>query len=105
MLKIDKELMKALGRFPTVYRMQAEKIIDQACRDIVSICTDSVAMAAMLVLIEQFGFGTTRQTKRLERFVTALQELLDYGTTRYDDALAEWLRGRLHNYGVEYVKE
>ena len=105
MVKVSKATMATIKRFPELYKRQAMQVIDAETRSAISITSDAFVMASMLVLIEEFGFGTKPRSTRLKRFVKALQETIDTNAEWYDDAVAEGLRNRLHNLGVEYGKE
>lgn len=102
MIKVSKATMATIKRFPELYKRQAMQVIDAEVRDAISITADSFVMGAMLVLIEEFGFGTKEDSTRLPCFVKALNDIIDLGATQYDDAVAEGLRNRLHNLGVDY---
>lgn len=97
-----KEIYKPINRFPMVYRMQAQKAIDYAVRDTVRVTADAFIMASVLALIEEFDFGTKEQSTRIPRFIAKLQDVIDTNADFYDDAIAEGLKNKLHNYGIEY---
>ena len=60
----------------------------------------------MLVLIEDFGFGTDeKKSTRIYKFIERLQAMIDTRAEQYDNAIAVGLRNRLHNLGVEYAVE
>lgn len=102
MVKVSKATLSTIRRFPELYKRQAMQVIDAEVRRAISITSDAFVMASMLVLIEQFGFGTKEDSTRLPRFVKALQDKIDTNADHYDDAVAEGLRNQLHNLGVEY---
>lgn len=63
---------------------------------------ECVVGAAMLVLIDEFGFGTRpRADARLPRFVEGLRREINASSLRYDDAILEGIRNKLHNRGVD----
>ncbi len=103
MVKVSKATMATIRRFPELYKRQSMQVIDSEVRRAISITSDAFVMASMLVLIEQFGFGTTENSTRIHRFVKALQDTIDTGAEYYDDAVAEGLKNRLHNLGVNYT--
>jgi hypothetical protein len=103
MIKVSKATLATIKRFPELYKRQAMQVIDTEVRSAISITADAFVMASMLVLIEEFGFGTKEDSTRLPRFVKALQDTIDLNATQYDDAVAEGLRNRLHNLGVDYA--
>jgi hypothetical protein len=105
MIKVSKATMATIKRFPELYKRQAMQVIDTEVRSAISITSDAFVMGAMLVLIEEFGFGTKEDSTRLPRFVKALQEVIDINATQYDDAVAEGLRNRLHHLGINYGGE
>jgi hypothetical protein len=60
-------------------------------------------MAALIVLIEEFGWGTDeKKSTKIPRFMKALQETIDINADKFDDAVAEGLRIRLHNLGIDF---
>lgn len=97
-----KDIYKAINRFPALYKMQAHKAIDLAVDDAINTTADSFVMASILVLVEQFGFGATEKSTRIGKFVSALQEVIDTNAAYYDEAVAEGLRNKLKNLGIEY---
>ncbi len=103
MVKVSKATLATIKRFPELYKRQAMQVIDKEVRSAISITADAFVMASMLVLIEEFGFGTKEDSTRLPRFVKALQDTIDINATQYDDAVAEGLRNRLHNLGIDYT--
>ena len=102
MIKVSKATMTTIKRFPELYKRQAMQVIDKECRDAINITADSFVMAAMLVLIEHFYFGTREGSTRVYKFIEELQNTIDFSAEYYDDAMAEGLRNKLHNYGVDY---
>ena len=102
MVKVSKATLATIRRFPELYKRQAMQVIDSEVRRAISITSDAFVMASMLVLIEEFGFGTKEDSTRLPRFVKALQDTIDTNAEQYDDAVAEGLRNRLSNLGVDY---
>lgn len=102
MIKVSKATLATIKRFPELYKRQAMQVIDAEVRRAINITADAFVMASMLVLIEQFGFGTKEDSTRLPRFVKALQDTIDTNADFYDDSIAEGLRNRLSNLGVTY---
>lgn len=102
MIKVSKATMATIKRFPELYKRQAMQVIDWEVRDAISITADAFVMGAMLVLIENFGFGTQEGSTRIYKFVDELQKIIDFSAERFDDAVAEGLRNRLHNLGINY---
>ena len=103
MIKVSKATMDCVRRFPQLYKMQAFQVIDKEVRDAISITADAFVMAAMIALVEDFGFGTKAGSTRLYKFVEKMQTIIDFGAEQYDTAVSEGLRNRLQNLGVEYV--
>ncbi len=89
---------KTINRFPALYKIQALKAIQYEVNEAIRIVADSFVMAAMLTLIEEFGFGK----KRLKRFRDGYQRNIDFNSDYYGDAVAEGLKSRLHSHGYEY---
>jgi hypothetical protein len=66
---------------------------------------DTMVCASMLVLIDEFGFGTRQyQRSRLLRFKNALEKLLFDSAEFYEEAMMEGLRNRLMDRGITYVR-
>jgi hypothetical protein len=93
---------KTVNRFPALYKIQAQQAIRYEVREAVRTTCDSVVVAAMIALIEEFGFGTNEQSTRLFRFRNALQQIIDTNADFYSDAIAEGLKNRLRALGVEF---
>ena len=102
MIKVSKATMATIKRFPELYKRQAMQVIDAEVRRAISITSDAFVMASMLVLIEEFGFGTKADSTRLPRFVKALQDKIDTNSDYYDDAVAEGLKNQLSYLSVSY---
>lgn len=96
---------KTINRFPMLYKIQAKQAIEYEVKDAIRITADSFVMASLLVLIEEFGFGTTKNSTRIHRFIARLQNIIDTNAEHYDDAVAIGLRNQLHRLGVEYKGE
>jgi hypothetical protein len=96
---------KTINRFPVLYKMQAQKVIEYEVADAIRITADSFVMASILALVEEFGFGTTGNATRICRYIAKLQSIIDTNAEHYDDAVAEGLRNKLHNLGIEYNRE
>jgi hypothetical protein len=93
---------KTVNRFPALYKIQAQQAIRYEVREAIRTTCDSVVMAAMIALVEEFDFGTNERSTKLLRFKKALQEIIDTNSDFYSDAVAEGLKNRLHNLGVDY---
>lgn len=102
MVKVSKATLATIKRFPELYKRQAMQVIDAEVRRAISITSDAFVMASMLVLVEEFGFGTKEGSTRLQRFVKALQDKIDTNADYYDDAVAEGLKNQLSYLGVSY---
>ena len=99
------EYYKRVKRFPELYKRQAQDAISYAVKDTLNITADSFIMGALIVLIEEFGWGTDeKKATRIPRFMSALQEIIDINSDKYDDAVAEGLRIRLHKLGVDFKR-
>lgn len=103
MVKVSKATMATIRRFPELYKRQSMQVIDSEVRRAISITSDAFVMASMLVLVQEFGFGTKEDSTRLPRFVKALQDTIDTSAEYYEEAVAEGLKNRLHNLGVNYT--
>lgn len=102
MVKCSDKIEKAIKRFPTAYKIQVEKMLDEAIKDTTCIVSDTMLQAAMIALIEDFGFGTNKRSNRIQKFVKSVQNIVDTTAMRYDDAMAYGLNNRLHELGIEY---
>lgn len=102
--KISDASIKQLRRFPSRERIIAEQIIRNEIIDKVRVTSDACTMAAIIVMIEKFEFGTNvrREDSRIRQFMDYYQEVMDYAAERYGDAMAEGLRKRLHDLGIDY---
>ena len=104
MKPISKATMQTIKRFPELYKRQALQVIDREVDEAIHKTADCFVMASLLVLIEEFGFGTSgANATKVQRFTKKLQEVIDTNADYYDDAVAEGLRNRLSNQGVCYV--
>ena len=103
-VKISDASLKQLRRFPYKERLIAEQIVRAEIIDKVRLTTDACTMAAIIVMIEKFDFGTNvrRDDSRIRAFMDYYQEVMDYSAERYGDAMAEGLRKRLHDLGIDY---
>lgn len=109
MIKVSKATMATIRRFPELYKRQALQVIEnerrdaaERERDAINITADSFVMAAMLVLIKRFKFGTRKGSTRVYQFIEDLQKIIDFSADYYTDAMAEGLRNKLHEYGIDY---
>ena len=93
---------KTINRFPAIYKIQAQQAIRYEVHEAISTTADAFVMAALLVLIEEFYFGTNERATKIHRFVKKLQEVIDVSADFYDDAVAIGLRNKLHGLGIEY---
>lgn len=74
MVKCSDKIEKAIKRFPTAYKIQVEKMLDEAIKDTTCIVSDTMIQAAMIALIEDFGFGTNKRSNRIQKFVNKKEE-------------------------------
>ncbi len=102
MKPVTKATLQTIKRFPELYKRQALQVIDREQTEAIRITADSFVMASILVLIEEFGFGTSDNATRVQRFVSKLQEVIDTNAEYYDDAVAEGLHNKLSNYGIDF---
>lgn len=102
MKPVSKATMQTIKRFPELYKRQALQVIDREQTEAIRITADSFVMASILVLIEEFGFGTSDNATRVQRFVSKLQEVIDTNAEYYDDSVAEGLHNKLSNYGIDF---
>lgn len=103
MPKYKNKITNAVNRFPQLYKMQAFKLLDEAVHDAVCTTADSMLQAAILVLIQDFGWGHGKNARRVKRFVECFQNVIDTNADYYDDAVAYGLNNRLHDLGIYYV--
>ena len=102
MKPVSKATLQTIKRFPELYKRQAMQVIDREVSEAIRITADCFAMAAILVLIEEFGYGTGLKATRIPRFNHRMQEIIDTSAEYYDDAVAEGLHNKLSNYGIEF---
>jgi hypothetical protein len=102
--KISDATMKQLRRLPEKHRIIAEQAFRKEVGDAVTVTADSCVLASAIVLMEEFKFGanTKRPDSRMKHYFDALNELIDFSAKRYGDAMAEALRKRLKDLGIEY---
>lgn len=102
MIPVSKATVKVINRFPELYKRQALQAIDTESSRSIRSTADAFLMAAMLVLIEEFDFGTTATSTKLTRFVQAMQNKIDTSADFYEIAVIEGLHNQLLSHGVEY---
>lgn len=102
--KISDASMKQLLRMPDKYRVIAKQVVRNEVCDAVTVTADSCVLASAIVLMEEFKFGanTKRPDSRMKHYFDSLNELIDFSAKRYGDAMAEALRKRLKDLGIEY---
>lgn len=106
MKPLGKATMQTIKRFPELYKRQAMQVIHAEVDDAIRTTADSFVMAALLVLVEEFGFGTSgANATRVQRFMGKLQEVIDVNAEYYDDAVAEGLRNKLSYHGITYTSD
>ena len=103
MKPISKATLQTIKRFPELYKRQALQVIDREQTEAIRMTADSFVMASMIALVEEFGFGTTENSTRLNRFVSKLQEVIDTSAEYYDNAVVEGLHNTLHALGIDYT--
>ena len=102
MVKMCKAAWDIIKRLPYREQIQASKALCiQSGRDVAT-AVDVIMMASMLYHIEHDGYGTREGSVRLKRYVAGVQSIVDTNCDYYDDAVAEGLRNRLHNLGIDY---
>ena len=102
--KITDASLKQLRRFPYKERMIALQVVKAEKIDAVRVTADACTIGAIITMIEAFGFGTNvrREDSQIKKFMEYYQELMDYASEHYGDAVAEGLRKRLHDLGIDY---
>ena len=101
-IPMNKVTIKAINRFPELYKRQTLQFLYYEKRDGIRTTANTFIMASVLALIEEFDFGTTENATRIPRFIAKLQEIVDVNAEYYDDAVAEGLKNKLHGLGIEY---
>lgn len=104
-MKYSKPIMNAVNRFPLVYKRQAFAMLDQATHEAVRKTFDGVICASMLVLIQEFGFGTKENSTRLKRYMEKMQGYVDYNCELYDEDFVAGMIRQLKEHGVEYIEK
>lgn len=102
MITIGSDTLRAINRFPMLYKIQAQRAIEAEVSEAVRITSDSFVMASILALVEEFGFGTSAQSTKVQRFVKRLQSIIDVNADFFEDAVAIGLRNKLRDIGIEY---
>lgn len=98
--KYNPAILKAVNRFPFLYKQQAFAMLDMVRHDSVNITFDGVLCAALLVLKQEFGFGKVR----LNKFVEQLQRYIDDNCNLYDETFVEGMIFQLKQHGIEYQR-
>lgn len=96
--KYNPAIIKAVNRFPFLYKKQAFEMLEMVRHDSVALTFDGVVCAAMLVLKQEFGFGKVR----LKRFAEQLQRYIDGNCDLYDGTFVEGMIYQLKQHGIEY---
>ena len=104
-IKISPWSAKMLKQMPDKYRIIMRKILDYEIRDTVRVSVDTILMAAILAGVEEGFWGTWGNATRIPRFVARINKIVDTNVDRYDDAVAEGLKAKLHSLGVEYGRD
>ena len=102
MIPVSKATLKTINRFPELYKRQALQVIDHEQSEAIRMTADSFVMASMIALVEEFDFGTTQYSTKLNRFIAKLQEVIDTSAEYYDNAVVEGLHNKLHALGIDY---
>lgn len=102
MIPVSKATLKTINRFPELYKRQALQVLDYEKHETIRMTADSFVMASLIALVEEFGFGTTETSTRLNRFVAKLQDVIDTSAEYYDEAVVEGLHNKLHALGIDY---
>lgn len=101
-MKYSKPIMNAVNRFPMLYKLQALKMLDEATSEAIQKTFDGMMCASMLVLIQEFGFGTRKDATRLKKYAEEMQRYIDDNCKLYDDVFIEGMRKQLEAHGVSY---
>lgn len=102
-MRYKKSIMNAVNRFPTVYKRQAFQMLDEATREATGKALDSAVCAALMVLIQDFGFGTRTGSTQIPKFMECLQKYIDDSIEYFDDAFVEGMKFQLKQHGIEYT--
>lgn len=97
--KYNPAIIKAVNRFPFLYKKQAFEMLEMVRQDAIALTFDGVVCAAMLVLKQEFGFGTK---VRLKKFAEELQRYIDGNCDLYDGSFVEGMVYQLKQHGIEY---
>ncbi len=101
-IKLSPWSAKMLKQLPDKQRIIAKAILQAEIRDTVRVSVDTILMAAILAGVEEGFWGTRCNATRIQRFVARINNIVDTNVDRYDDAVAEGLRAKLHSLGVDY---
>jgi hypothetical protein len=103
-IKLSPWSAKMLKQLPDKQRIVAKAVLKNEINRAVELTADTFIMQTLLILIREFGFGTTSNSTRLHRFMQLLQEGIDKNADYYeDDSIVYGLRKQLHEEGVEYA--
>lgn len=102
MYRASKATMQTVNRFPELYKRQALQVVERERSAGIRSTANAFVMASMIVLVEEFNFGTTAKSTKILRFVDALQKVIDTSADFYEDAVVEGLHNRLHDLGIDY---
>lgn len=104
-IKLSPWSAKMLKQLPDKQRVITKAILQSEIRDTVRVSVDTILMAAILAGVEEGFWGTWGNATRIPRFVARVNKIVDTTVDRYDDAVAEGLRAKLHSLGVEYGRD
>jgi hypothetical protein len=103
MARYKNNIMNAVNRFPLVYKRQAFAMLDEATREATKKALDSAVCAALIVLVQDFGFGTRAGSTQIPKFMACLQRYIDDSIEFFDDAFVDGMKFQLKQYGIEYT--
>ena len=89
-----------------IFELAAEEKARKLFRDYDTYTTDIVIISAVLALVEEFGWGSSKRATRIPRFIAAVEKTLQDACDRYEHAFAMTaLSKRLNDYGIVYERK
>ena len=98
MIPVSKATLATIRRFPELYKRQSMQVLQSEVRDKSGIAIDTMLMATLLY------FAENDREEEIPGFIDFVQKTVDTSAEYYEDAVAEGLRNRLHNLGIEYKR-
>jgi hypothetical protein len=99
--EVNKVLAK-MQKASAVDKMNIRRMVSELTTDYGRMMFDFAAMLALITMVEDFGFGTGENAKRIPRFVKAMQERMDDYTERMEECAPQHAWNKLRDHGIDY---